>query len=215
MKEELLRFRKNQKYLIFDYETCNLNLVAGNNKPWQLAFMAVEGDRVIDKQDYWLKWKNLNVSPEAARITGFSKAKYKDKAVDPKKALEHFETYLYDKNYIKVGHNLLGFDVYMHNLHRMLVSPKLKPDHKYVHQLVDTLCLAKAVKKQIKFNQGDNFLAWQYRLSNLIERGLRASLKQCCKDYSVDFNPSKLHDALYDVNINYEVFKKMIWDIEI
>ena len=215
MKEELLRFRKKQKYLVFDYETCNLNLIAGGNKPWQLAFMAVEGDKVIDQKDYWLKWDDLNVSPEAAKITGFSKSKYIQKATDPKKALEHFEEYLYDDNFIKIGHNLLGFDVYMHNLHRKLIDKTSRTDHSYLFKLVDTLCLAKAVKKQIKVNKGDNFLAWQYRLSNLIERGLRCSLTQCCKDYDVPFDSSKLHDALYDVSVNYEVFKKMIWDIEI
>jgi DNA polymerase III epsilon subunit-like protein len=215
MKEKLLRFRKKQKYLIFDYETCNLNLIAGDNKPWQLAFVVAEGNRIIEKQDYWLKWDDLNVSPEAAKITGFSKTKYNKKATDPQKALDHLETYLYDDDYIKVGHNLLGFDVYMHNLHRRLINPKAKTDHSYLFKLVDTLCLAKAIKKQIKFNKEDNFLAWQYRLSNLIERGLRANLKQCCKDYDIEFDSSRLHDALYDIKVNYEVFKKMIWDIEV
>ena len=31
MKEELLRFNKKQKYIIFDYETCNLNLISTKN----------------------------------------------------------------------------------------------------------------------------------------------------------------------------------------
>jgi len=190
-------------------------LVAGDNKPWQLAFIATEGNKIIEQKDYWLRWEGLNVSPEAAKITGFSKTKYNKKAIDPKKALDHLETYLYDDDYIKVGHNLLGFDVYMHNLHRKLINPKAKLDHSYLFKLVDTLCLAKAAKKQIKFNKEDNFLAWQYRLSNLIERGLRCNLKQCCKDYDIKFDSTKLHDALYDIKVNYEVFKKMIWDIEI
>jgi len=217
MKEKLLRFRKKQKYLIFDYETCNLNLIAGDNKPWQLAFTAMEGDRVIEQKDYWLRWDDLNVSPEAAKITGFSYSKYNKRASDPKEALDHFEDYLYNDDYIKIGHNLLGFDVYMHNLHRKLLGDRVKgkTDHSYLFKLVDTLCVAKAVKKEIKINKGDNFLAWQYRLSNLVQRGLKCSLQQCCKDYDVPFDQSKLHDALYDISINYEVFKKMIWDIEL
>ena len=214
MKESLLRFKKNQKYLLFDYETCNLNLTA-NNKPWQLAFLVIEGGEVKEKKDYWLKWKELNVSPEAAKITGFTEAKYKKKATCPKEALDDFEQYLYDDSYIKVGHNLLGFDVYMHNLHRKLINPKAESDYSYTENLVDTLCLAKALKKRIKLDKDDDFLAWQYRLNNLIERGLRCNLKQCCKDFDVDFDESKLHDALYDININFEVFKKMIWEIEI
>ena len=67
MKESLLRFKKNQKYLLFDYETCNLNLVS-NNKPWQLAFLVVENNKIIESKDYWLKWNDLTVSPEAAQF---------------------------------------------------------------------------------------------------------------------------------------------------
>ena len=58
MKEELLRFTKKQKYIIFDYETCNLNLISTKNKPWQLAFMLFQGDKVLDQADYILNWKN-------------------------------------------------------------------------------------------------------------------------------------------------------------
>lgn len=215
MKEKLLRFKNKQKYLLFDYETCNLNLISGNNKPWQLAFLAIEGDKVVEQKDYWLKWDDLRVSPEAAKITGFTQAKYKKNAVDPQKALDHFEKYLYDDSYIKVGHNLLGFDIYMHNLHRKLINPQAESDFSYSNELVDTLCLAKALKKRIKLNKEDNFLAWQYRLNHLIERGLSCNLKQCCKDFDVPFDANKLHDALYDIKVNYEVFKKMIWEIEI
>ena len=58
-------------------------------------------------------------------------------------------------------------------------------------------------------------VSWQYRLLNIRERNLKVNLQQCCKDYDVEFDPEKLHDALYDIERNVEVFKKMIWDIEI
>ena len=76
MKESLLRFNKSQKYLFFDYETCNLNLVSEDNKPWQLAFILTDLKSEIDKADYYVRWKNLKVSKEAAKITGFNKEKY-------------------------------------------------------------------------------------------------------------------------------------------
>lgn len=214
MKESLLRFNKKQKYLFFDYETCNLNLVS-NNKPWQLAFMVIEGGKILEQKDYWLKWDDLEVSPEAAKITGFTKKKYENRASCPKKALQHFERYLYDETFIKVGHNLLGFDVYMHDMHRKLAMPEADSDFSYIEQVIDTLCLAKAVKKNIKITSSEERLPWQYRLNNLIERGLSCNLKQCCKDYDVPFDSSKLHDALYDIRVNYEVFKKMLWEVEI
>ena len=49
--EDLLRFKKNQKYMVFDFETCNLNLVSEENKPWQLAFLIYEGDKLIESND--------------------------------------------------------------------------------------------------------------------------------------------------------------------
>ena len=212
MNNDLLRFRNNLNLLIFDYETCNLNLCSSDNKPWQLAFIAVENGKIKEKCDYRLRWEDLNVAPEAARITGFNKSKHDKLAQDPQIALDHFEKYLYDDTYIKVGHNILGFDVYIHSIHRRLLQ--LDPDYSYINNLLDTACLAKAIKKDIPFKNGD-LLGWQYKLNNLIERGLKVNLQQCCKDYSIDLDPSLLHDALYDIEKNYEVFKKMLWKVDI
>ena len=210
MNNELLRFRNDLDLLIFDYETCNLNLGLTDNKPWQLAFIVIEGGRVKEKGDYRLKWDDLSVSPEAAKITGFNQEKHDKLAVDPKKALDHFEKYLYNDKFIKVGHNILGFDVYIHSLHRRLLN--LPPDYSYINNSIDTACLAKAIKKEIPFKNGDR-LGWQYKLNGIIERGLRVNLQQCCRDYSIDFDPKLLHNALYDIEKNYEVFKKMIWQV--
>ena len=114
---------------------------------------------------------------------------------------------IYNGQTINIVKDYAGFDVYMHNLHRKLVNAKYKSDFSYTNQLVDTLCLAKALKKRIKLNKDDDFLAWQYRLNHLIERGLACNLKQCCKDFDVPFDEKKLHDALYDIEVNFEVFK--------
>ena len=78
MNEELLRFKKNQKYLIFDYETCNLNLNHYSNKPWQLGFIIAEGSRVLKKYNFNLSWDELKLSKEAERITQFSRTKYEN-----------------------------------------------------------------------------------------------------------------------------------------
>ena len=33
--------------------------------------------------------------------------------------------------------------------------------------------------------------------------------------YDIDFDPKKLHDALYDIEKNFEIFLKQIWELEI
>ncbi len=212
VNNDLLRFRKDLNLLVFDYETCNLNLGLSSNKPWQLAFLVIEGGKIKERIDYRLRWEGLKVSPEAAKITGFNQKKHDDLAIDPRQALDHFEDYLYNESFLKVGHNILGFDVYIHNLHRKLLG--LDSDYTYINNCLDTVCLARAIKKEIPVN-GSGLLSWQYKLQNLRERGLKVNLQQCCRDYSIDFDPKKLHDALYDIEKNYEVFKKMIWQVNI
>ena len=66
MRENLLRHIKSQKYMFFDYETCNLNLGSKENKPWQLAFCLVHGGKIYKKLNYLLKWDNIKVSKDAA-----------------------------------------------------------------------------------------------------------------------------------------------------
>lgn len=213
MKENLLRFNKQQKYLFFDFETCGLNLGSLKNKPWQLAFIAVADGRVIDQADYWLKWEDLKVSAGAAKVTGWTQKKYDEKAVDPRNPLDHFEKYLYDDDFLKAGHNLLGFDVYMHGIYRRLLGKT--PDYGYLNRLIDTLCLARAINNDIALNESDNLLEWQYKMISLRRAKGRNKLVDLCKQYDIKFNAKKLHDALYDIQKNYEVFKKLIWNIEI
>ena len=43
----------------------------------------------------------------------------------------------------------------------------------------------------------------------------RNRLIDLCRQYDIKFNEKKLHDALYDIEKNYEVFKKLIWNIEV
>ena len=211
--EDLLRFKNKQKYMVFDFETCNLNLVSEHNKPWQLAFLIYHGDKLIESNDYHIYWEDLRMSEGARKVTGFNDKKYKSLAKPAEEVLNHFEKYLYDDSYIKLGHNILGFDIYIHNTFRKLLGKKT--DYSYLNRSIDTLSLAKAIHKEIEFNEDDQFLSWQFKLNSVYERGMRLNLGACCKTYEVDFDPAKLHDALYDIKKNYEVFRKMLWKIKI
>jgi len=213
MEEYLLRFQKSQKYLVFDYETCNLNLGLESNKPWQIGLLVCEGKNVLEKLDYMISWDDINVSPDAARITGFSKTKYDKLKKDAGKVLNKFESYLYDKDYLIIGHNVLGFDVYIHNLHRKLLG--MKSDYSYINRIIDTNCIARGIKNNIKYSKDSDLIDWQYKLLHHRTRGVKTNLKQLCKDNELDFDESKLHDALYDVEKTFEVYNKMIWKIEI
>ena len=212
MKEQLLRFQSRQKYMVFDFETCNLNLCDRNNKPWQLGFIICKGDEVQEEHNYLIKWDDLNVSPDAAKITGFNRAKYDKNSIDANEVLSIFEKYLYDPQYIKLGHNLLGFDIYIHSIFRKCLGKE--PEFSYLDKLIDTLCIAKAIHQEINPPK-EKLLAWQYKLNSLILKGKKSSIKALCKYYDLEFNEKKLHDAIYDVKMNYKIFRKQIWDLEL
>ena len=213
MKENLLRFKNNQNYLFFDFETCCLNLGSTDNKPWQLGFMVINNGKIVKKKDYWIRWSDLKMSEAAAKMTGWTQVMYDKKAEDAKMILAEFEHYLYDESYINVGHNILGFDIYIHGIFRRCLGKQ--PDYSYISRSIDTLCLAKAIKNEIKISKNDNFFNWQYRLNNMIDRKTKKKLIDLCKDYNITIDASKLHDAMYDIEQNYEVFKKMLWEVEI
>lgn len=210
MDESLLRFDKKQKYLVFDTETEGLNLI--RSRPWQVAWLVVEGDKILEKHDMFLDWPNLDVSAGAAKITGFTMEEYNKRKENPRKVWEKFSEHLYDKDTRIVGQNLLGFDVYMVNIWRELM--KLEADYSYVERIIDTRALAVAIAKDIPVDK-DDFISWQYRLINHRERKLKTSQAFLLKKYNIDHDPKRLHDALYDIEMNFKVFRKQLFDLEI
>jgi DNA polymerase III epsilon subunit-like protein len=210
MHESLLRFDKKQRYIVFDTETEGLNLV--NSKSWQVAWMVAEGDKIISRTDRLIEWPDLNVSEGAAKVTGFSKKEYKKKCKPPHEVWSEFSRDLYDEKNLVIGQNLLGFDVYMVNVWRKLMG--MSADYSYVKRIIDTKSLATAIAKDIPVDK-DNFLPWQYRLLNHKERGLKTSQAYLLKKYNIDHDPKRLHDALYDIEMNFKVFRKQLFDLEI
>lgn len=207
---ELLRFNRKQKYIIFDTETEGLNLV--KSKPWQAAWIVAEGSKVIKKYDKLIKWDDLKVSKDAARITGFDKKHYEDNAEDPRSVWNEFSKYLFDDSYLIVGQNLLGFDVYMIDVWRKLIGEPLNQD--YINRIIDTKAIATAIAKESPVDKA-NFIYWQYRWLNYRERGLKTSQLTLLKKYGIDFDQKRLHDALYDIEMNLEIFHKQLYDIEL
>ena len=118
LKEKPLRFIRDQKYMVFDFETCNLNLASFSNKPWQLAYQVYKGRNLLESKDFHIKWDKLLLSDGAMQVTGFNKEKHDSIAVNPEDVLSSFEHHLYDEECIVLGHNILGFDIYIHNIFR-------------------------------------------------------------------------------------------------
>ena len=211
MLDNLLRFKKDQKYIFFDYETEGLNLYS--SKPFQLSFIISEGQKIIEKADYYMDWPNLNIPKEVQNLTHLDWEEFRAKKKNGKQVLKHFEKYLYDPEYLIVGHNVANYDIYIHNVHRRLVG--LKTDYSYVERIVDTLCLSKSLKYGIPKTEADTLHQWQFRLGTVRKRGIKISQKAMLKDLGVEFDENKLHNSLYDVEKCKEMFFKLIWNVEV
>jgi hypothetical protein len=210
---ELLRYNKKQKFLTYDFESTNLALIKGLNLPWQLSYILTQNGEIIHESDNYIKWPDLKLSEDARRITHFDDNKYNRLAKDPLPILDEFEKYLYDPEYLILFHNGLGFDVYLHNIYRQLMGRK--PDFSYIERCIDTCCIAKALEKNIKLGKDEDRTCWMYRLNDFREKGLKSSLISQLKKYKIEFQEDKLHDGIEDCRMNWEVFKRQIWEVEI
>ena len=206
----LERFKKNAKYLVFDFETENLNLVQ-KNRPWQLSYLICEGEKIIQERDYYIWWEDLNISKAAARVTRFDYAKYKSKAIDPKNVLDDFDKYLYDPSYKIIGHNLLGFDIYVHNNFRKALNRKT--DWSYLDRLIDTKALSMCYR--LNSIPGDDILPWMFKMVNFVQKGVKTNLGAMGKEFDIQFDYESTHDGIQDVKLNFLVWNRLKWQVDI
>jgi DNA polymerase III alpha subunit (gram-positive type) len=210
MTNSLLRFKKRQKYIVFDFETEGLNL--RYSKPWQLGFIVAEGQKVEKEYDFHIDFPDLNISEDAKRITRFNQTVHDKRKKDKLKVLDFFDSFLYNPDYLIIGHNVLGFDVYIHNVLRRACG---KPsDYSYMDRMLDTNCLAKAYKMGLK-KPDINLTLWQCKLNNYIKKGMKTNQQALLKELDIKFDPQKLHDAIYDVKMTLNIFHKLIWNVEV
>ena len=211
--ENLLRYKKNQKYVAFDVEFCNLNLLV-TNFPWQLGYQVFTQKEILEDQNIYVNWGDkFKISRDAARITHYDEDVVKKEGKDPKETYLKFRNILDNKSILIVGHNILSFDSILEKFWCEEVGEK--HDWDYLTRLYDTSLLAKAIKKGIKPDI-NNLLAFQYKLSNFVERGLKTNLALLAREYGINNDENAgFHSANFDVDVTRQVFLKEIWQIEV
>lgn len=209
---KLLRFQKNKKIVTFDFETCNLNL-AVNNYPWQVSWVVSDDQNIIEEHDYLLDWgkERLQVSPDAAKVTGFDYNKVKKYGKNPLEIYKLFNSYFRNEKYILNGYNVLGFDIYIEKQWAKYLDQH--HDFSYLNRIYDSYAIAKSKKLNRKLDTSD-MLKSQFRILS-IKAKLKCKLFMVAQEYGLNVDESKLHDALYDVTLNNQIFRKQILDTEI
>lgn len=208
--EDLLRFNFDQKYVILDTETEGLNLL--NSRPWQISWITAKGKSITSKNDRYVKWDDLKVSPEAARITRFDRFQYDKVSEEPSKVLEDLWKVLSDPSYLIIGQNILGYDIYILNVLRKFCGRK--SDYSYINRILDTRCIAMAIAmghKQI--NKSD--LNFQFKLLSHRDKKIKTSQASLLKHYQIDHDPNMLHNALVDIECTFKIFLKQIQEVDI
>jgi DNA polymerase III alpha subunit (gram-positive type) len=203
---------QESKFLIFDYETEGLNLCF--SRPWELGFNVYHGTKLVEEHQYYIKWPNLSVSEGAAKATGFNYDKVQKEGKDPKFVTDLFDKYIYNNDYKLVTTNGIGFDVYMHNVSRKLLG--YKTDYSYLTRMYDNDALSRAYKKGIKVpDNPKDFLAFQYSMLCIIEKGLRTNNAAMAKEFGVNVDESRLHGANYDIEITWQNFLNLVKKMDI
>ena len=183
MDEHLLRYEKEKVVVFIDCETLNLCLNSCHNLPWQISMLKVVGGKIQDEKDFYLKWDtNLTISEEAARITRYSQTRMDKEGVEPDGVLPTIINWLDSCDYI-VGHNILGFDIYL-----------IKDFYKYMgrdykhlmEKLIDTNCVAKGIKFGLFYKPGEDFLSYQYKMMHKRVKGVRSSLVFLGKEFEIE-----------------------------
>lgn len=214
---DLLRHNESQKYIVYDFETCHLSLASLDNKPWQLGLLECQGSKVLSKHNLFIHWDNLKMSKGAAEVTRFDERKYRNWAKPTKECLDFFENYLYNSEYLILAHNQLAFDIFIHNIFRKNLG--LKSDWSYLSRVLDTNSLARGIKLNQQYHGplGNDFLAYQFRMSRTMVKGLKTNLTQLGKEQKInDINYEELHCGVKDCELLFKIWNRWIkWNINI
>ena len=204
-----------------DFETFNVCLSDKFNLPWQVATILVETvedskgrlkNRELGRQDLYLKWDtDLKISKEAKRITKYSDSKFNKLCIPEEEAFQTIYDLVEKCDYL-VGHNFLGFDIY---LLRNWYRKHGKNYDSLPHKTLDTFAMAKSVALGYGYKNNEcSLLDFQMKMISIRKKGIRTSLGAVGKSNNIDHNYANLHDALVDLELNVKVWDKLKFQID-
>jgi DNA polymerase III epsilon subunit-like protein len=215
MDGNLLRFNKNITYALIDLETFNLCLHFFHNRPWQVGLLEVFGDKIVDAKDIRVNWPDaphLSIGKEAAVITRFNQSEHNKVAIAAPEAFVKFWPTLKRVDHI-IMHNGLKFDLYLLKAWAELMGE----DWRFMMpKIIDTRAIAQGIKMGIPYKPQDGtFLEYQYRMVNVIVKGIKTSLKVLGPEYGIEHDYANLHDAIVDLELNLKIWNKLKQQIDL
>ncbi len=214
MLDNLLRNNKTVIYTFCDFETFNLCLNWRHNRVWQAGLLKVQGEKIIESKDLLINWSgltHLKIGEEAARITRYDQDKVNRLGIKPEKAWPILEKMLNECDYI-IGHNFLGFDIYL--LKGFAESQGADWKH-LTKKVIDTKALAQGIKLESPYKKPTNLFEYQYQMNATVVKGVKTRLELLGKEYGIEHDYEHLHDAITDLELNLKVWNKIKYQVEI
>jgi DNA polymerase III epsilon subunit-like protein len=148
-----------------------------------------------------------------AMAHSYSEERMNKEGVKPIEALKILSENLNNCDGI-VGHNILGFDIYLIKcIYNKLGRPY--PDILSKKPVFDTFAMAKGYFNNIPYQKGDDFVFYQYKVLNQIIKGSKNSLSKVASNFNIEYDESRLHDGLYDLELNVQIWNKLKYQVDI
>lgn len=208
----LHRYKAQAKYVGVDFEGESLNLAFA--RPFQVSYCIADNKEIKTIKSDFILWNDIRMSEDAARITHFDLKRYRELARPAAKVLAEYDAVVYDPSIEVVWQNGLGYDFYVHQTWRRRCG---KPyDDSYLVRSIDLKALTIGMKKGWMPTIGSprEFLAWQYRVSSHIEKGLKSSLETVGREEKIEHDFGTLHDATSDIVLMMKVYWRRLFQLE-
>lgn len=209
----LMRYDKKSKFLYIDFESYNLCLHRDFNAPWQAGLMMVQNNQILDSRELLFNWGGkYQMRSSNPSFNHYSERIIQEKGQPPKQAFDTILDYFNQCDYI-IGHNLLKFDVFiLKELYALYSSGDYR---QWIPRIIDTKCLALAISLNVNKSLDESLQEFQFRFLNYFKKGLKTNLTYLCKNYGIEVDETRLHDAIYDLKKNLEVFNKQKYQLDI
>ena len=201
----------NQKYIICDVESRNLNLHVHNggipncNYPWEVAWIECSGEFTQNEFQYFVDVPSLNLSPLVRTLTHFNENKYNNLKQPPKFAWNKLKKYLYDEDYLIIGQNILGFDIFLIGILANMVGEKI--DWSFIDRIIDTRALGLAHKNGLEKPRNGSLIQWQYKILNDPSLKGRVSQTALLKEFNLEsIDEGARHSGIVDVKDTFRIF---------
>ena len=197
------------KYIIWDLETTGLSPI--NDYIVEIAAMVIDDGRVVGEFSTLLN-NDVDIPAEAEAVHHISKEMCAAQGIDPKVAILQLSKMIVDAGAC-VTHNGTRFDAAFLTAHsaRLGCADDVLSEILAYHHF-DTAALYKGSRMAQEWNpESEMFRDYAIRILNERVPGLKYNVGVCCDTLGIDRSATVQHRAMGDVELTYEIFKKITY----